>query len=326
MNRLFFKIFPLAFSLLASSLLYAQETKNITVDIDAWLRLTDVANYGEHESIECFKNEIETYRSVLKFDLAGNLDDRAIISEAKLYLYAPEGHTLNDDTRSFLHRNTASWDETLVSGSGYPSYSDKFRTEVEAAEAVDEDYVIDLTTDVIDMHNNPTTNFGYTLKLADEVYNMNDAGLKFASSDYWDSQYWPVLVVTYTIPNMYGRLLDEPDGAFYKAYNRKLCFEYDEKYLDGDQTDLTFTLYDQWHDVFSTGTTESNDVTYGQNWVVWNLSGHNPAVSLSEYYTLEVTNPKGRSRYLRVKFYSVGPGETPYEQQYQTISTVKYNY
>lgn len=155
-------------------------------------------------------------RSLIDFDLS-SLPSGAIIQSAVLTLYnnpnsvngyANGQHShVSGSNEAVLQRITSTWTED-VTWNNQPTTTTQ--NEVTLTQDTDpyQDYVLDVTSLVLDCIANPSSSFGFLLKLKTEVpYRL----LAFASSDHPDGSLHPKLVITYTLPcNM---LTLQPDAT-----------------------------------------------------------------------------------------------------------------
>lgn len=136
-------------------------------------------------------------RAAMYFDLSELPFCKRIIS-AKLNLYslAPcgslPGHT-GANNSAVLKRILQSWDEHTVTYNNQPDVTEENQVILPASTVVNEDYLnIDVTALVNDMLT--TNNYGFLLKLQNEEITN---ALTFCSSDYYDSNKHPVLIIEY---------------------------------------------------------------------------------------------------------------------------------
>ena len=95
-------------------------------------------------------------------------------------------------------RVTSAWDENTVTWSTAPSTTNMNRVVLPQSSSSFQDYPnIDIAPMVQDMVSNPTSNYGFLLKLVNEVAY---ASMIFASSDYPDITKIPVLEVCFSTP------------------------------------------------------------------------------------------------------------------------------
>jgi len=164
-------------------------------------------NYGDHTDYiaTAWTNEGEFVvgRSLIEFDLTVIPSGFSVVS-ASLSLYnnptSPnndgEHSTMDGSNESVLRRIVTSWDEYTVTWNNQPAYT--VQNEVILPESIGphQDYEnIDVTAIVQDMNYNPSTSFGFMIRLqTEEKYRC----LVFASSDHNDPDLRPKLEITYT--------------------------------------------------------------------------------------------------------------------------------
>jgi hypothetical protein len=162
-------------------------------------------NYGAATSLESMTwtwNEdglgSGSVRSLLKFDLA-TLGSAVNVTSAKLKLFAfksfENGHTnLTSSNASSLYRVTSAWDEKLVTWNNQPTVAPTVSAALAQSTTPLQNYTLDVTNDVSSMVGNPSTNYGWLIKMNTE---QTYAGLFFHSSDSPTSESRPELIVDY---------------------------------------------------------------------------------------------------------------------------------
>lgn len=165
-------------------------------------------NYGENGQLASdswtFGGEPGILRSVIDFNLK-QIPESAIITSAKLSLYAWDSndyslglHWFSDGSNaSWLERVTNSWSESTVTWNNQPSTTPANRVNLLQSTSQTQNYLdIDVTQLVQDMVDKPDSSFGFMLKLQTEdgMRRMN-----FCSSDHLNNVYHPKLVVAYTL-------------------------------------------------------------------------------------------------------------------------------
>ena len=139
-------------------------------------------------------------RGLFMFDLS-NIPVSTTIKSAKLSLYGStdplNGSTSMSGTNNacIIVRITSAWEESVVTWNTQPSVTTTNQVSlphnsVSSADDLD----IDVTALVQDMVNNPTSSFGFELKMVIEAAYY---GKQYASSDYSDATKHPKLVVSY---------------------------------------------------------------------------------------------------------------------------------
>jgi len=141
-------------------------------------------------------------RSLFKFNLS-SIPANAIVQSATLYLYY-NPNTTNVGTHSqtsgsnsaILQRITSNWNKNTVCWNNQPTYSTSNQVILPASSTPTQDYVINVSSMVQEMISNPTTSFGFMLKLQTEQFYRC---LVFASCNHTNSALRPKLNVVYTI-------------------------------------------------------------------------------------------------------------------------------
>lgn len=140
-------------------------------------------------------------RSVMKFDLS-SLPQNAQIQKATLSLYAWGSDTgfgqhsnRGGSNKSWLQRITEPWDENEVTWNTQPATTTQGQISIHQSNFPDEDYTdIDITEMITMMQRRPESNFGFMIRLQEELlYQM----LNFASSDHEDPNLRPKLTIEY---------------------------------------------------------------------------------------------------------------------------------
>lgn len=139
-------------------------------------------------------------RSIMQFDFS-TLPSSAVIMDAQLNLYC---NTTSEHTQlhsglnaSYLQRITSTWSENTVNWVNQPSTTTTNQVTLAQSTSQTQDYLnIDVKNLLIDMISNPTTSFGFLIKLQTEATYRS---LVFANSDHADSTKWPRLVICYKL-------------------------------------------------------------------------------------------------------------------------------
>ena len=141
-------------------------------------------------------------RSLIDFDLS-SIPANSIITKAVLSLYhypypgvGGVGHsTLSGSNACFLQRIISDWDENTVTWDSQPSATTHNQAEIPQSTSPTQDYLdIDVTSLVRDMFDNPSTSFGFMMRLVTEEFWRS---MNFASSDFSISSYRPKLEIVY---------------------------------------------------------------------------------------------------------------------------------
>lgn len=149
-------------------------------------------------------------RSLIQFDLSAIPANSTIVS-ANLSLFYNSTSTSAGQAganASYLQRVTSTWDESSVTWNNQPSTTSANQILLAQSSATNQSYPnINVSAIVQDWINNPSTNYGFLLKLQNEVQMVS---MKFCSSDAADSTKWPALEITY-IPSDINCLILQPD-------------------------------------------------------------------------------------------------------------------
>ena len=170
---------------------------------DALLTSDDAnQNYGNYDGISAnvFPDQgpplIE--RSIFEFNLT-QIPAGSEILLASLSLYydqADSTHTtLSGPNTAFLQRSITSWDEATGTWTTQPTTDIVNQVVINSSTESDQDYPeIDITPLLQDMINNPSTSFGFLIRLEIED---GRRGLYFASSDHTNPALHPKLHIRY---------------------------------------------------------------------------------------------------------------------------------
>ncbi len=208
----------------SSQITFSQTTvtfkPNAQIGKDTKILNSTVANYGEINygddegnivSAWTGNGGILTQRSLIKFEELASIPTGAIITDVKLKLYGtnslyPHGNNVypgsslsQHSNSSYLQRVTSAWDESTVTWNTQPTSTNVGQITIPASNSqYNWNYIIEnssaLNAWVQDMVSNPSTNYGFMLRLITE---QEYRCLVFASSDNADSTLWPELQVTY---------------------------------------------------------------------------------------------------------------------------------
>ena len=136
-------------------------------------------------------------RGFIEFDLYG-LPSNATVSSATLNLYG-SGHNYTRPNNSFLYINTSPWTEPSLTWNTQPSHTTANSLALATSTAVNQNYTLNVTSQVQNWVQNPSDNFGWKLMLNDEA-TSNYATMSFGSSDHGTAGLRPNLIITVNIP------------------------------------------------------------------------------------------------------------------------------
>jgi len=169
-------------------------------DAVVWNQMPEL-NIPDHQDFVALartrQGNITIFRSYIEFDLS-QLPDNAELTSATMSLYhnptSPDvGH--ENDYTSVLQRVIEPWEENTVTWNNQPAVTTTNEVIIPATSSLTQDYPnIDVTNLVLDMLENPQSSHGFKLTLVDEVIFRS---MKFASSDYSNSDLHPTLELCY---------------------------------------------------------------------------------------------------------------------------------
>lgn len=173
--------------------------------------------YGTHaDFIACAwtnQGNPSNLRALVQFDLATIPAGAQIISATlELFHYASPnnvGHSnMSGPATCWLERITQPWNEMTVTWNNQPATTAVNQVSVPAPTNMSQDYSVDVTALVTDMHNDPANSYGFMLRLQNESYYRS---LLFASSDMSNPAAHPKLTVVYTLDL-------QPDPGCWSSY------------------------------------------------------------------------------------------------------------
>lgn len=141
------------------------------------------------------------YRSLIEFDLTLLPTDATLISASLSLFHTTETNTQGQtgDNATFLQRITSPWTEETVNWNNQPSITTLNQVELTTSTSSTQNYLnIDVTQLVLDMLNNPSSSYGFMIKLQTE---SGMKSMKFASSDATNPALWPELKLIYELKN-----------------------------------------------------------------------------------------------------------------------------
>jgi hypothetical protein len=142
-------------------------------------------------------------RGLIQFDLS-SIPPGSIIHDARLSLYynpnTDEGKHFKyfGNNSALLQRIIQNWDESTVTWNNQPATTTQNQVVIPSSTSNTQDYPnINVTKLVRDMVNNPSSSFGFMLRLQ---YESHFRKLIFASGDYPVASKRPKLTITYSLP------------------------------------------------------------------------------------------------------------------------------
>ena len=164
-------------------------------------------NYGTKRDLNAIawtkSGNNSNVRSLIQFDLSA-IPSNAFINSATLSLYfnptSEEGkhYCYPHSNSSYLERITSNWSETTVTWNNQPSTTTQNRVSLGGTTSSTQSFTnINVRQLIIDSRNNPSTSFGFMLRLQQE---HKFKKLIFASSDNTTAAIRPKLTITYTVP------------------------------------------------------------------------------------------------------------------------------
>jgi hypothetical protein len=154
-----------------------------------------------------FDGEEGIVRSVFEFDLK-SIPKKANVIRAQLTLYAwdkakggdlGQHQALSGPNDCWIEKVTSPWDEKTVTWNTQPETTIQGRVGFSLlTKEANQNVCVDVTELVQDMINNPTTNFGFMLKLQNESYYRR---VNFCSSDHENPALHPKLEIYTTKKN-----------------------------------------------------------------------------------------------------------------------------
>jgi hypothetical protein len=164
----------------------------------------DNSNFGTKRDFDAIawtnSGNLSKVRSLIQFDLS-MIPTNALVTDAKLSLFyntsSSEGQHAGTNA-SYFQRILAPWSETTVTWNNQPPTTTTGQILLPTSTSNTQNYInINITSFVMDMVANPSANFGFMLKLANETVSKK---LILSSSDHLTPAMRPLLVITYTAP------------------------------------------------------------------------------------------------------------------------------
>jgi len=145
-------------------------------------------------------NSQET-RNLIRFDFS-QIPASATVQSVELSLYtyiSPSNGTHSGINTSLLQRVTSSWEEDIVTWNNQPTTTVDDEVILASYTMTNQNYLdIDVTNMTSYMIANPANNYGFMLRLDDEI-NTTVRKMLFASSDNTDSDLHPKVVIEYSV-------------------------------------------------------------------------------------------------------------------------------
>jgi hypothetical protein len=130
--------------------------------------------------------------------------------------HSPGHSNYSGSDACFIKRVTSNWYDTSITWNNQPPSTNQNEISLPQSNSSMQDYPnIDVTTAVIDMINNPTSNYGFVLQLQTELHYRS---LDFASGDCTDSTKWPKLDIYLTLVGV-KRISNEIPEEFFLYQN-----------------------------------------------------------------------------------------------------------
>jgi hypothetical protein len=210
------KFYLLLVIVLSTLFISAQITVNIplkAIDEDATIDDYSAANnYPDeieyHVSAWTVSSTQVIWRNLFKFDLSC-IPSNATIQTAQLSLFYADSNSygiyanglhssLTNSNESVLQRVTAAWTENTVTWNNQPATTTTDQVILAQSTSGTQNYTnMDVTAMVQQMVSNQSLNYGFLLKLTNEIYY---AQMIFASGDNPNLSKHPNLQITYTVP------------------------------------------------------------------------------------------------------------------------------
>lgn len=139
-------------------------------------------------------------RSLMAFDLSF-LPAAAAVSSASLMLYGNGHNPLNRPNDAYLYLNTAPWYESSLTWNTQPAHTTTGSIYLAATSSSTQNASLDITSQVQGWVQNPSTNYGWKLMLADEATSSYTSRIYGASANATVALR-PQLVITVSVPQL----------------------------------------------------------------------------------------------------------------------------
>lgn len=171
--------------------------------ISDWTPLQNFGVHPEYAGIAWTCNGTPCIeRGLIEFDLS-SVPVGALINNAQFSLFANpnpvngNGYATQGNNAAWIERITGTWNESTINWSNAPVSTTVNRVYLPTSSGYYENYVVNVRDLVQDMVDDPANSHGFSIRLDNET---GYTSMIFASSDYADSAYWPMLEVNYTPP------------------------------------------------------------------------------------------------------------------------------
>lgn len=176
-------------------------------DATAWL-LYPNSNFGDDQQANILAWTNQGAATHMRYYVDFNFDTipaSSTIQTALLYLYNyPTAPTCNGShlqlsgsNEMAIRRVTSNWSEYTLSWNNQPTVTDSNMVVTPPSTSTHQNYVIDVTSLVQDIVDNPSSSYGFGMKLITETIYRS---LIFASSDNTNSLLHPKIEITYAAP------------------------------------------------------------------------------------------------------------------------------
>ncbi len=208
-------------------------------------------------------------RGLFEFDLS-KIPSTASVLSASLTLYnnsnpnsgnmGGQHSQLSGPNDAFIMRVTSPWTEDAVTWGNMPSTTTMNQVYLPASTSGTQDYLdINVTSMVQSMVSDPSTNFGFMLKLATESFYR---GIIFASSDHPNALLHPKLVIEYVDSSVSNCITFKPDE----------CQGKDAYVVDCIPCGFTNTNYGYFDEFSAIAWTNSGNAATGRGLLEFNIS------------------------------------------------------
>jgi hypothetical protein len=141
-------------------------------------------------------------RGFIEFDLT-SIPAGSLVNTARFSLFANpnplngNGYATQGNNAAWIERITGTWNESTINWNNAPTTTAINRVYLPTSSGYYQNYVVDVRDLVQDMVDDPANSHGFSIRLDNE---FGYTSMIFASSDYADSAYRPMLEVNYTPP------------------------------------------------------------------------------------------------------------------------------